>query len=134
MSSADIEFQANKLVSYFVNMDNNILRIAIGLIVVLFILSLTKKAIKTAVTLVLIAAIFVGCSWVKTSIIDENNIKINDTYIEINGSEFEFNELRGFEVDDSDSELIVKTTNGDIGVKINSNLDGVNSLLNLIGN
>lgn len=132
MGNENIGFQVNEAVSYFVNMNSNIFRIIALIFVFMVIFSIVKKALKTALALSLIAVILLAGSWVKTSIIDVNNIKINDTYMSINGQTFEFSELNGFEIDESKSELIVKTASGDMGIYIDSNLDGVNKLLNMI--
>lgn len=131
METQQVGAQISGLVESIINMDNRVGYVVLAVIIILA-LGIAKKAFKTAVSIIILSLVLMAGFWVKGSIVDANDIKVENNRLIVNEQSFNIDEITGFDVDESKSSLVVHLEKGDVNVKIDSNIEGVRKLFEFI--
>lgn len=103
------------LQGYILMIDQKTWYIIIGVLAVFLIISIIKKAIKLALFIIMLIMIAFGGKYVRTNILDANNIRIENSKIYIMDKDIEIENISGIDIrkiGESQAELVVKLKDG----------------------
>lgn len=109
----------DSLKGYILIIDQKTWYIIIAVLAIILVISLVKKAVKFAMFICMLIALSFGGSYVRTNIMDANNIRIENKTLYIMDKDIELEQIAGMDVrkiGESQAEVIIKLKDGSSAV------------------